>query len=85
VGTVFAAAPTPRRPRILMVDDQPARLLSYEAILSGLGVECVRALSGLEALQKLLEGDFVIGDWIYRNANSWSRIRAAAEETKLSG
>jgi PAS domain S-box-containing protein len=39
-----------------MVDDHPAKLLSYEAVLSGLGVECVRAHSGLEALEKILKG-----------------------------
>lgn len=39
-----------------MVDDHPAKLLSYEAVLSGLGVECIRALSGLEALEKILKG-----------------------------
>lgn len=48
------------RPSILMVDDQPARLLTYEAMLSGLGVDCVRALSGLEALEKLLKQEFAV-------------------------
>jgi PAS domain S-box-containing protein len=43
-----------------MVDDQPARLLTYEAMLAGLGVECVRALSGPEALQKLLKQEFAV-------------------------
>src|SRR4030095_13445923 len=37
---------------------QPARLLSYEAILLGLGVQCVRALSGTQALERLLEQEF---------------------------
>jgi CheY-like chemotaxis protein len=46
----------PSGPRILMVDDHPAKLLTYEAVLSGLGVECVRATSGHEALQKILIG-----------------------------
>ena len=45
-------------PSILLVDDQPARLLSYEAVLSNLGVECVRALSGTEALKHLLSKEF---------------------------
>jgi signal transduction histidine kinase len=43
---------------ILLVDDQPARLLSYEAVLLGLNVRCVRALSGAEALERLLEEEF---------------------------
>ena len=45
---------------ILMVDDKPARLLTYEAILTGLGVNCVRAYSGPEALQCLLSQDFAL-------------------------
>ena len=60
-GTAPAAAePRPPAPRasILLVDDQPARLLSYEAILYGLGVQCVRALSGVQALERLLEQEF---------------------------
>src|SRR6185503_4181847 len=49
--------PAPRA-SILLVDDQPARLLSYEAVLLGLGVQCVRALSGAQALERLLEQEF---------------------------
>ncbi len=41
------------RPHVLLVDDQPARLLTYEAILEGVGVECVRAHSGKEAARAL--------------------------------
>ncbi len=48
------------RPAILMVDDKPARLLTYEAILTGLEVRCVRALSGEEALQRLLAEEFAV-------------------------
>lgn len=47
-------------PRILLVDDQPARLLTYEAILEGVGVECVRAHSGREALERLLQQQFAV-------------------------
>jgi PAS domain S-box-containing protein len=46
------------RPRILLVDDQPARLLTYETMLAGLEVRCVRTLSGEEALQQLMRWDF---------------------------
>jgi CheY-like chemotaxis protein len=49
--------PAPRA-SILLVDDQPARLLSYEAVLLGLEVQCVRALSGAQALERLLEQEF---------------------------
>ncbi len=48
----------PTHASILLVDDQPARLLSYEAVLYGLGVQCVRALSGAQALERLLEQEF---------------------------
>jgi signal transduction histidine kinase len=48
------------RPRVLLVDDQPARLLTYEAILEGVGVDCVRALSGKEALNRLLRQSFAL-------------------------
>jgi signal transduction histidine kinase len=43
---------------ILLVDDQPQRLLSYEAILGTLGENLIKARSGTEALQKLMESDF---------------------------
>jgi signal transduction histidine kinase len=43
---------------ILLVDDQPARLMSYDAILNVLGQNLVHARSGTEALQKLMEGDY---------------------------
>lgn len=39
---------------ILLVDDQPAKLYSYEAVLEGLGENLVRANSAREALQQLL-------------------------------
>ncbi|GFE91696.1 hybrid sensor histidine kinase/response regulator [Steroidobacter agaridevorans] len=48
------------RTSILLVDDQPARLLTYEAVLSGMDVECVRALSGREALKQLLSREFAL-------------------------
>jgi PAS domain S-box-containing protein len=48
------------RASILLVDDQPARLLSYEAVLGTLNVHCVRALSGNEALERLLKQEFAV-------------------------
>ena len=47
-------------PRVLLVDDQPARLLTYESLLAGVGVTCVRALSGEEALSRLLKQSFAL-------------------------
>src|SRR6202453_2754032 len=48
------------RPQILLVDDQPARLVTYEAILAGLPVRTVSTSSGNEALQLLLKQDFAV-------------------------
>ena len=55
-----AGTSSAQRPGVLLVDDQPARLLAYESVLSGLEVRCVRALSGEEALRKLLEQEFAV-------------------------
>jgi signal transduction histidine kinase len=43
---------------ILLVDDQPGRLMSYDAILNVLGQNLVHARSGTEALQRLMENDY---------------------------
>src|ERR1700722_12177480 len=45
---------------ILLVDDQPARLLSYESILSELGQNLVMAHSGAQALQLLMTDEFAV-------------------------
>ena len=45
---------------ILMVDDQPAKLLSYEAILSELDENLIKASSGKEALEQLLKNDIAV-------------------------
>lgn len=48
------------RVNILMVDDQPGKLLSYEAILSDLGENLIKAASAKEALEKLLKTDVAV-------------------------
>ena len=45
---------------ILLVDDQPGKLLSYEAILSDLGENLIKASSGREALELLLKNDITV-------------------------
>ena len=45
---------------ILMVDDQPGKLLSYEVILNELGENLIKASSGKEALELLLKNDFAV-------------------------
>jgi CheY-like chemotaxis protein len=43
-----------------MVDDQPAKLLSYEVILAELGENLIKATSGKEALEHLLKTDIAV-------------------------
>jgi PAS domain S-box-containing protein len=45
---------------VLLVDDQPAKLLAYEAILQDLGENLIRASSARDALQHLLKTDVAI-------------------------
>jgi signal transduction histidine kinase len=45
---------------ILMVDDQPAKLLSYEVILNELGENLIKVNSGREALEYLLKEDVAV-------------------------
>ena len=45
---------------ILMVDDQPAKLLTYEAILKELGENLIKANSAREALDYLLKTDIAV-------------------------
>src|SRR5262245_66323404 len=45
---------------ILTVDDQPAKLLSYEVILRELGENLISATSGLEDLAHLLHTDIAV-------------------------
>src|SRR6185312_16951102 len=45
---------------ILMVDDQPAKLLSYEVILADLGENLIKATTASEALSILLKNDIAV-------------------------
>src|SRR5262244_3103323 len=45
---------------ILLVDDQPAKLLSYETILAELGERLIKAASAKEALEHLLKQDIAV-------------------------
>jgi PAS domain S-box-containing protein len=48
------------RVNILLVDDQPGKLLSYEAILNGIDANLLKASSGREALEHLLKTDVAV-------------------------
>src|SRR5216683_3703404 len=45
---------------ILLVDDQPAKLLSYEVILRDLGENLIKASSGREGLEHLLRSEIAV-------------------------
>ena len=60
IPAAVAEAIGTERPRILLVDDQPARLLTYESILEGVGVQCVRSLSGKDALTRMPQERFAV-------------------------
>jgi signal transduction histidine kinase len=48
------------RVNILLVDDQPGKLLTYETMLEGLNANLVKAASGGEALTQLLKNEFAV-------------------------
>jgi PAS domain S-box-containing protein len=45
---------------ILLVDDQPGKLLSYEAVLREIDEKLIKASSGREALEQLLKNDIAV-------------------------
>ena len=53
-------SPNRTKVNILMVDDQPGKLLTYEAILGELGENLIKANSGREALDLLLKTDIAV-------------------------
>jgi PAS domain S-box-containing protein len=73
-------------PNVLLVDDQAARLLTYESILEGVGVNCVRALSGTEALDKLLRQPFalILLDVIMPGMDGFETARAIREHPRFA-
>jgi signal transduction histidine kinase len=48
------------KPKILIVDDQIANLVALEKVLANLNVEFIRAMSGEEALMKVIENEFAL-------------------------
>src|ERR1043166_252585 len=49
-----------KKVNVLLVDDQPAKLLSYEVMLEPLGENLVKAASAKEALEHLLKLDIAV-------------------------
>ncbi|HSB53489.1 MAG TPA: response regulator [Gemmatimonadales bacterium] len=54
------AVPGTEKVNILLVDDQPGKLLAYEAMLAQLGENLIKASSGREALEHLLKHDVTV-------------------------
>jgi signal transduction histidine kinase len=46
--------------KVLLVDDQPAKLLTYEVTLAGIGETLIKASSALEAFECLLKHDIAL-------------------------
>src|SRR3954469_15649059 len=57
---VLQPGPTRGLVNVLIVDDTPSNLLVLEVILDNLGLNVVRAGSGIEALRHLLGQDFAL-------------------------
>src|SRR6266516_1066215 len=55
---VYAAMP--QQVNILMLDDQPSKLLTYEVMLAELGENLLKANSAREALEILLKNDIAV-------------------------
>jgi signal transduction histidine kinase len=55
-----APMPAPDKVNILLVDDQPSRLLTYRAILDDMHENLIEARSGTEALRLLMTHDFAV-------------------------
>src|SRR4051812_11500916 len=51
---------TEQKVNILLVDDQPGKLIAHEAVLQELGENIIKATSGRDALECLLKDDFAV-------------------------
>ena len=59
-GASVAPLRESERGKILVVDDQPAKLLSYEAALEGIGATLLKASCACEAFEQLLKNDVAL-------------------------
>jgi DNA-binding response OmpR family regulator len=59
-GASIAPQRESERGNILVVDDQPAKLLSYEVVLEGIGATLIKASCACEAFEQLLKNDVAL-------------------------
>jgi CheY-like chemotaxis protein len=59
-GANIAPQRESERGKILVVDDQPAKLLSYEVVLEGIGAPLIKASCACEAFEQLLKNDVAL-------------------------
>ena len=87
---IMASMMDQEKVNILLVDDQPAKLLAYEVILKELGENLVAVASGREALEYLLkEGHgkiaFIKGQAFSSDTDvRWKAVRGAAQSLGLT-
>lgn len=74
-----------KKPRILCVDDEPMNLKLLEALLVPRGYECIVALNGREAIEKIDEGniDLVLLDVIMPEMNGFDVCRKIKEDDRM--
>ena len=76
---------------ILLVDDQPSKLLTYEVILRELGENLIKASSGKEALEQLLKNEIAEAYLYARNVergivtDNWSGVAAPFRRDSTGG
>src|SRR6266480_4346716 len=58
--TGTSGQPRSKQTNVLMVDDQPAKLISYRVILEGIDANLISAGSAREALEYLLKEEFAV-------------------------
>jgi CheY-like chemotaxis protein len=71
--------------KIMIVDDEPDILLLVERILQKEGHDVIKAVNGLEALEKLAEKkpDLILLDIMMPNIDGWETLRRIREQKGL--
>jgi CheY-like chemotaxis protein len=82
-GALLANAPAIRRPRALLVDDDPVVLQILSALLDELGIDCLHAADGRQGLRRiseeLLSLDLLVTDLIMPDLTGDALVLAVRE------